>query len=232
MAQKKILLFLVEGPSETTALDSLIIKLVKEQVKVRFDGYGGDLLTKFTRIQSVKKSVGDEVNSFMSKYGFKKENLYKVVHLVDTDGCFIPDANIMYNAEYTKEKGCFYSTDHIETDNVELKIKRNALKRSAIKVLTTMQKSVILRTVPYEIYYFSCNLDHVLHGNPNLGYSDKVEYAYNFMKNYIDNPQEFIKFMKSVLPPETNSLAETWTYLESGINSLSRCSNFYYFLKI
>ncbi len=229
MPKKKILLFLVEGPSDKTALDSLIKKIIDVNLKVSFDDFGGDILTKFAKIQTVKKSVGSEINSFMDKYGFEKKNLYKVVHLIDIDGCYIPDSNIIFNSKYTKEVGCFYSFNKIETDNVKQKINRNATKRSAIEALTTMQKSVILGTIPYEIYYFSCNLDHVLHDNPNLNDFDKVEYAYNFKKKYIDRPSDFIQFLKDQLPPNTNNLKETWNFLKKDNNSLSKSSNFYYF---
>ncbi|MBP5442039.1 MAG: hypothetical protein J6Y60_02255 [Treponema sp.] len=229
MAKKKILLFIVEGQTDSYAFDSLLSSFF-EQYRIHFHEISGDILTKFYQTKSPKQSIGDAVNDFLDRYNFtSKDVLFKVVQLIDTDGCYAPNSCISYNADYTYEKGCYYTDTQIETDNVEKKIERNERKRKAVDTLISLQKKVVLRTIPYEIYYFSCNREHALYGVNNLTSVQKSLCAEQFRKTYENNFAGFISLLQSVYPPVAYEFDASWTYLKEGYHSLERCSNFYLF---
>ena len=229
MAKKKVLLFVVEGQTDSYAFDSLLSSFFS-QYRTRFHEIAGDILTKFYQTKTPKQSIGDAVNDFLDKYNFtSKDVLYKVVHLIDTDGCYAPDSCILHNEAYTFEKGCFYTDAQIQTDNVAKKIERNKRKREAIDALVSLQQKVVLRTIPYEIYYFSCNREHALFGENNLTSVQKTQYAENFRKTYENNFADFLALLQSVYPPVAYNFDVSWKYLKEGLHSLERSSNFYLF---
>ena len=229
MAKKKILLFVVEGQTESYAFDSLLSSFMTAY-RVRFHEIGGDLLTRFYKTKSPKQSIGDAVNDFLERANLtSKSVLYKVVHLIDTDGCYAPNSCITYNAAYTFEKGCFYTEIDVQTDNVQGKIERNGHKRNAIDALISLQKKVVLRTVPYEIYYFSCNREHALYGVNNLTSAQKSQYAVKFRKQFAEDYTSFIQLLKGVYPPVALDFSDSWDYIKHDFNSLKRFSNFYLF---
>ena len=233
MAKKKILLFVVEGQTESFALGGVLSNFFNDKFHIFFHEIGGDILTKFYYMNTPKQSLGVAVKDFLRINNFTSKNvIYKVIHLIDTDGCYAPDDCIIYNPKYTKDVGCYYTDTTIETDNPNEKKKRNNEKRLAINTLITMQKPVVLGTIPYEIYYFSCNRDHALHGNHNPSRKQKNLYAYQFKNEYENDYNKFKGFLKNLFPniPE-KSFKASWEYIKQEYHSLEKGSNFYLFLE-
>lgn len=80
--------------------------------------------------------------------------------------------------------------------------------------------------IPYSFYYFSCNLDHVLHGRNNLSEKEKIECSRTFDLQYADDPNAFIHFMKDEPFAVQGTYQETWAFIKQGVRSLERHSNF------
>lgn len=50
---------------------------------------------------------------------------------------------------------------------------------------------------PYEIYYFSRNLEHVLHNiSEDLSDEEKEDLAFETAMRYRETPEDFLKFLK------------------------------------
>ena len=75
-------------------------------------------------------------------------------------------------------------------------------------------------------YYFSLNLDHVLHGKTNLSEWEKIKCAEEFDLKYGDDPNGFRLFMKESSFPVGDNYRGSWAFIKSGFHSLERHSNF------
>ena len=84
-----------------------------------------------------------------------------------------------------------------------------------------------INIIPYEIYYFSCNLEHVLHDNPNVETKEKKkELSELFAEEYLGKEKDFIKFIKSEKYATTLEYQQSWNECIKEQNALKRVTNF------
>jgi len=76
------------------------------------------------------------------------------------------------------------------------------------------------------MYYFSCNLEHVLHDEQNLDDNLKSRYSYDFEDKYYGRELEFKSFIQDSIFSVKGDYNETWNFIKSDNNSLNRFSNF------
>ena len=81
------------------------------------------------------------------------------------------------------------------------------------------------------MYYFSCNLEHVLHNEVNLSDELKMEYAERFSDSYYKIESAFIDFIRDEQFAVTGDYKETWEFIKLNGNSLKRYSNFHLFFE-
>lgn len=146
--------------------------------------------------------------------------ILKVIHLADTDGVFIDE-------KYVKEADVAhiqYFEDHMETKHVEAIIDRNQRKA---KILFKLRKTgKISESIPYRLYFNSCNLEHVLYNElQDFTDEEKQEMSDDFAEKYEGKLDEFIKFISDPLLAVPGTYQNTWNYIEEGLNSLHRYSN-------
>ena len=93
--RRKVVFVIVEGPSDETALehsfeaffdpDEVMIKVVH-----------GDITTNLGVTSSnILASISKLVKDWAAKYGLKSSDFLRVIHIVDTDGVFIPDDKVI-----------------------------------------------------------------------------------------------------------------------------------------
>ena len=155
----------------------------------------------------------------MSEQHFKKNDIIKIVHLVDTDGAFVKENCIKYKDINEVE----YELDAINTKNVELIKKRN-LKKAAI--LNKLSTTNLVNNVPYKIYFFSTNLEHVLHNIQNAKDNEKQKLAEKFEDKFYDKPENFIKFISDGQYALKDEYSKTWQFIKVDNHSLKRFTNF------
>lgn len=221
MARKKIMLFIVEGPTDETSLSTVLSRIFSSDT-VHFRVVHGDVLTRdFVAPDKIVAAVNEQVKLFRGSV-YKPGDFCKIVHLADTDGAFIPESAVVKETLEEKQYP-FYTNTRILTPEPENILDRNARKSRNMARLSSIGK---IGGIPYSFYYFSCNLDHVLHGRNNLSETEKIMCSRAFDLRYADAPDAFIRFMKDESFAVRGTYQETWAFIKEGTRSLERHSNF------
>ena len=219
MTRKKILLVIVEGASDETALGYALTQVYdKEQVYVQV--VHGDVTTR-NRVTAanIVKRVGDEVKKFMDNNPFKPSDFKGIIHIVDMDGACIPDRAVVEDKSCSE---CIYSDTKIKTATVDRIVKRNHQKKENLFRLVGTGN---VRAIPYRVYYMSCNMDHVLYDKPNSSDEEKENDAYEFATKYKGDVSGFLRFMCESDFSVDGDYKESWKFIETGFHSLERHSN-------
>lgn len=222
--RKKIILFIVEGINDKTSL-ALCLSQLLEGDEIHFEITDGDITT---RIGTNPKNIAAKVGNIVKKHSgrvFKQSDYLEVVHLIDMDGAFVPDENVIE----TDTDDLIYEPDKICCKDV-LGIKnRNRQKQEVVNKILTI--SMVWTCIPYSVYYFSCNMDHVLHKQANLSRQEKDKFAQKFEDKYINRPQEFADFFEDEQLFAGKTYIESWNFIRASTNSLKRKTNFYLYIK-
>lgn len=95
LARKKIVLVIVEGASDDTAL-GVALNQVFDKDSVYIHIMHGDITTrKGVNSQNIISKIGDEVKGYAKSQHYKASDFKQIIHIVDTDATYIPDANII-----------------------------------------------------------------------------------------------------------------------------------------
>ncbi len=217
---KKIILLLVEGPTDEDALALVYSKLVREH-DLEFDVLHTDITAgEDMTVKYIESRIQKEVTEYLRKHPYiEKGDILKVVQIIDTDGAFIPASQVLQSETGKTE----YFETHIAARNKDRLIRRNISKR---QIVYHLMRSGAVSEFPYEIYYFSRNLEHVLHDIPDALDDDRKEdLAYENAMRYKDQPKEFLKFLYESSFHVPGTYEETWKFIMENTNSLRRYSN-------
>lgn len=216
---KKVILFIVEGPTDADTLSPVLKKIFKPG-DIHFHVVHGDITTiKKSSYDAVMSRLSSQISEEMKRYRFTKKDVVRIIHIVDTDGAFVSTDNVVFREIHHIE----YGNDHIYTDNPVSIIGRNRQKSSALRQLSSAQT---VAGIPYSVHYFSRNIEHVMHNQPgNLTSDQKMYYADEFVKIYGNSPEKFLKFIFSKDFAVSGSYSETWDFIMENCNSLHRHSN-------
>ncbi len=170
-SKKKVVLFLVEGPSDETAIRGPVNLLIQGSFNSDSTSFHGDVTTaqiEYPTSYRVKDSIRDTVKTFVEDYlrgnnpGYQAKDIHCIVHIVDTDGAFVDDSMVVLAED---GRALTYREDRIETLDPHRIRRRNARKKSAILQLSGISKLTISRVkVRYLPFFMSRNLEHVLYG--------------------------------------------------------------------
>ena len=220
MARKKIVLVIVEGPSDDSALGVILNRLFDKN-KVHIEIMYGDITTDMNIDPSdIAKALGEVVKRYADSMHFNQLHFQQVIHLIDMDGAYIPDDRVVVNPDAEKP---VYSLTNIQTAKRDLLLLRNKHKQSKIERICGMQK--VWGSIPYRAYYMSSNLDHVLYGKLNSSDEDKENDAYAFAKKYKDDIDGFLKFISDSDFSRMEGYKESWAFIKKGCHSLERYTN-------
>ena len=220
MARKKIVFVIVEGMSDSEALSLVLSKFYDKQT-VHVHIMRRDITTEpgVTSTNIVTK-IAEAAKQYANAYHLKNEHFQEIIHLVDTDGAYISDDAVV---EDPNAADPVYSTTEIRTKNkVGLEF-RNACKRSNLDRLVATNT---VWSIPYKVYYMSCNLDHVLYNKLNSTDEEKETDAHTFAKQYKDDLPGFLAFIGESDFSVVDDYKGTWTYIRQDLHSLERHTNF------
>ena len=220
MARRKIVFVIVEGPSDDEALGVLLHKVYdKNTVYVHIEH--GDVTTaRGAGSSTILAMLGEIVDNYMKANHFSKIHFQEIIHIVDMDGAYIPDDAVAADATAKKP---IYSQREIRTANVQGIINRNKTKRACINKISSTRR---LHDIPYQVYYMSCNLDHVLFDKPNSSDEEKEKDSLSFAKRYRSNIPDFVKFISKSTFSVGVPYLESWSFIKEEKHSLERHTNF------
>lgn len=219
MTEKKVIIFIVEGPSDEAALGT-IMKEYFSSNEIQFVIVHGDITMKdYVSVDNIVRKVKDLIELVRSKYPYQWSDFCEIIHIVDMDGVYISEDDV----KETNVSNIQYFHDHIETNDAAQIRKRNKQKGMILYKLRTTGK---IRGIPYRIFFNSCNLEHVLYGElREFTNTEKEQLSDDFADRYEGKVNEFVQFISSPVIAAPGSYKDTWNYIEKEKNSLNRHSN-------
>lgn len=219
MAKRKIVFIIVEGPSDDDSLGLFFDEFYDEfNVEVKVMHYDVTT-TNGVNQTNILSTIADIIKGFAANNHLNSSHFSEIIHIVDTDGVFIPNDKI----EEETVGSIIYHENRIVCKNKDSIIKRNAQKRKNIDKLINC--GTIWRNIPYKIYYMSTNLEHVLHNIQNATDDEKEKLAHSFSKRYKNNLNGFISFICESTFSVCNEYNDSWDFIKKDLNSLKRYTN-------
>ena len=224
MNEKKVIAVSVEETSDEAALGS-ILKEYFSSAEIQFVVVHGDITTKdYTSTDNILSKINNLIESVKQKYGYKRDDFLKIIHVVDMDGAFCNNAIVKKDIE-----GVRYYLDRIETKYPDYLIKKHTQKA---EILSKLYSSGRINGVSYRIYFNSCNLEHVLFNElKDFTDDEKADMADDFAEEYEGKVENFIKFISQddLIAPGT--FKQTWKFIKKEKHSLGRFTNMHLIFK-
>ena len=217
---KKVILFLVEGPTDEEALAVIFTKLVNNH-DIEFDVLHTDITAdEGMTVKYIEDRIEAEINKYLLKNPFiEPDDILKVIQIIDTDGAFI-SPSLVKQSENGKTE---YFDTHINAKDKDRLIRRNISKRT---IVCTLYKRENVAGFPYEIYYFSRNMEHVLHNKAgDLNDKEKEDLAFEIADQYSEQPEKFLEYLYDDGFHVCGTYKDTWEFIMKGSNSLNRYCN-------
>jgi len=235
----KVVLFLVEGLSEIKVLKPIISEIyyrIDPDIDVCFptiieDGLtrGGDITSQYNvRPNNIENEIYKQfLKTFFDHEKLFPKDIIEIIHIVDTDGVYIPDDHVKAKENDEINTKIFYGENEMFTVNIEATLNRNKRKRENMNFLSSLSSiKVKSKTIPYSVFYFSSNLDHVLYDNANLDMRSKVEIAGIYIEQLESNPFKFIETLKNTSCAVTGmDYSQSWEFIRQDIHSLHKYTN-------
>ncbi len=218
--KKKVILVIVEGPSDQTALAPVFVNIFKSD-QIEFRIVHGDLtIDSGVNQQNAAKKLGSIVKGFRDLNHLKNKDFKKVIFISDTDGVYCePEAVI----EKPGLEHIRYSETSINCSDREAILERNEKKAAILNRISGLP--FVLNDIPFEAYYMSCNLDHVTQNKLNLRDDEKSDYSFAFAEEYQENPTDRYSVFAHTDIAVLGTQSETWEFIRQGNRSLERHSN-------
>lgn len=196
------------------------IEIVEKSLNIKYGSNGTGKSTISEAIYAQANNETDRLKDF-KPYG-SNDNSQPTV-----DNPYIPNECVVLDSSLSEEDSPFYKDDKIACLDVDKIVKRNEQKSENLDYLSSCTTiKVKQKTVPYSVYYVSCNLDHYLHRSANLDYRMKRSLADTFARTYIGDVEGFIKEISDD-PGAVKGMSydESWNYIKEDKNSLHRHTN-------
>ena len=229
---KKTILLIVEGTSDKKALKIHFTNFFSND-EIEVIVCNGDITSDDNNTtENIEKKVSEIVSNSIKKYGLTLNDIKNIIHIVDTDGVYIDDSLVIYdenlskkhiNKKDGKEKIHKYTEKHIKTCCTNNIIERNHRKSKNIDTLLNVKR--LFKKIPYQIYYMSSNLEHVLFDKMNCTQEDKGKLSKRFSAKYSNDLQGFLDFMINSNFSKCEDYEDSWDFIKSKNNSLKRFSN-------
>ncbi len=114
MNAKKVVIVIVEGPSDENALGGILKEFFSSE-EVQFKVVHGDITSdETTAVDNVVKKIDELVDDVRERYGYHWDDFAKIIHIADTDGAFTKECIQKADVENIQD-----DKDHIEASSVE-----------------------------------------------------------------------------------------------------------------
>lgn len=201
---------------------------------------GGDITSnQYAKPETIERMIYHRfiLPAVKSGRSIYPKNIARIIQITDLDGSYISDDCIKpLSDERVGHDGPFYNADlkTIETEDIDHICKRNMIKRANIDYLLSLTNTGIklkTKTVPYEIYFFSSNMDHFINRDANVE-GGKRKLAERFLRSYGLDTEAFCDFfLKDEDAVGKLGYSESWDMIREGTNSISRYTNIDYLVR-
>lgn len=233
MIQKKIVLFIVEGDHDEDEINSILhtpyFADYLKHYRLEFKKVNTDITSdKFSSGSNIQGKLSQLVREFRKNgvpfSNIKVSDIDKIIHIVDTDGTFIPREKIKYAdvGKYVYEEEC------IKANNPDEAYARNRRKASILQVLMGVKK---IDNIKYTVYFVSCNMEHMLFDKKVYSPSEKSSLSDDFVKRCKNDPECLFENVFNKQITYDVSHEESWKDIQEGTNSLKRKTNINIFLE-
>ena len=220
MARKKIVFVIVEGPSDDDAIGYFLDKLFDKNT-VYVQVMHCDITTQNgVNSKNIHLKCCDVIKNYAANNSFRKTDFQEFIHIVYTDGAYISPERITEDPSATE---VIYTPNNIICKKKSDIEKRNEQKSSVLDKLIGCKN--IWATIPYRVFYMSCNLDHVLYDKQNSTDEEKEANAHAFAKKYKNKLADFRSFITESSFSVCTDYQESWDFIKQGENSLNRYTN-------
>jgi len=222
------MLLIVEGDCDETLLIGRLKELFREH-EIRFEPQNTDILFDFIeKNRPIKEKIGDKIKEILIKRKFKPHNIMAVIHIIDTDGCLIPNDRIIIDEN--QDVKTLYQSDHISVPDEKQKSfirTRNEIRSRNIRTMNSTKIILKKYKMPYQIFYFSRHLEHVIFNEPNPTKETKVDNIESFIEDLTEPIENYLKQYMPQLNAESydEQYEESWTNIAQGVESLNRSTN-------
>lgn len=230
LSSKKVVLLIVEGENDKAVLEYAITKLFDKN-KIQVSSVSYDVTSNTQTIKKnddMCKEISKLMRLYRDKYRLKNSDFQEIIHLIDLDGAFISEENIVQVDNIT---GKLYQDNTIDCESKEKVIEmceRNKLKVGRVNWLLSKAK---VAGIPYSLYFVSCNMDHVLDGNANISGTEKYILSEKWRKIFEDTPKKFIDVFTEANLILSEDYEKSWEIVKQETESLKRHSNINTLLK-
>ena len=210
----------MEGPTDEDALAAKFTKLVAEH-GIEFDVLHTDITAEEgMTAKYIEKKIKEEIGKYLRKNPFlKAKDILKIIQIIDTDGAFIAPPLVKQSENGKTE----YFDTYISAKNKDRLVRRNISKRG---IVYSLYNCNIVAGYPYEIYYFSRNMEHVLHDKAEgLKNEEKEDLAFEIADQYHEEPEKFLQFLYDDAFHVPGTYKETWEFIMKEDHSLKRYCN-------
>ncbi len=249
MSDRAFVCICVDGQSDIDALkvpfEDLFDRVGQDciDVKFRFAVFQNKPHGDITSMAGV---TPENIEKTIYKYYFKNvdkrtelgwDDVTTIIHIIDLDGAYVPSDKIMLFTDDEKAqadalitsgepKNTLYLEDHIAVrTNLSKRQETLLQKRKNIEYLLTLDEITVgKKKVRYFLYFFSCNIDHFLHGNANMIGTEKMRSASTFSSTVMDANSLVAFFSENEFCTEMD-YDQSWKNLRRGTASLQRGSN-------
>ena len=210
----------MEGPTDEDALAAKFTKLVAEY-GIEFDVLHTDITAdEGMTAKYIEKKIKEEIGKYLRKNPFlKAKDILKIIKIIDKDGVFIAPPLVKQSENGKTE----YFDTYISAKNKDRLVRRNISKRG---IVYSLYNCNIVAGYPYEIYYFSRNMEHVLHDKAEgLKNEEKEDLAFEIADQYHEEPEKFLQFLYDDAFHVPGTYKETWEFIMKEDHSLKRYCN-------
>lgn len=210
----------MEGPTDEDALAAKFTKLVAEH-GIEFDVLHTDITAdEGMTAKYIEKKIKEEIGKYLRKNPFlKAKDILKIIQIIDTDGAFIAPPLVKQSENGKTE----YFDTYISAKNKDRLVRRNISKRG---IVYSLYNCNIVAGYHYEIYYFSRNMEHVLHDKAEgLKNEEKEDLAFEIADQYHEEPEKFLQFLYDDAFHVPGTYKETWEFIMKEDHSLKRYCN-------
>jgi len=226
---EKHIILLVEGICEISAFEVAFKKVGNTQILMEL--MEGDPLTDHARMhEPPKKIIGSMLSRIKREKGLRDSDISFVALLTDTDGAFVGEEDVIVDGHVADADQKEYEDDAIRVTTASKRsaiIRRNELKKDR---LNSLVRDNLIAGCDFSVYYFSCNLDHVLHGIAEFARYEKEDFATGFAQKH-DTVAKLWDFFSDESVAVRGTYEQTWEYIGKDENSLERGSNFHLLLE-